>query len=701
MWAQKQKENRRKAQEKNKNVVPGVRPENSKDHRNINVIKLPQYNIPNNIITNPKSFNLEFFTLNEKSFSKVFQNLLFMEESQMNIDIRNYDLCRVKINLTHSNNFSIKVPGLAEKRPSILFGDRIFIKPSDTKSKTEWEGFVHSIQELRILVKFNPSFNSIFTKEANFDIRFSFSRTPIRRMHFGILECMKLPKEVLFPSQIPVAKKIIKKIENSGLNPIQFEAVENIVCRTNGTLPFIVFGPPGTGKTRVIVDAIAQIYLMSQAKQIKKDEIAILAIAPSNAAADLLVERLSERTSIPKSDMLRLNAFSRSTENLSTIVSKFSIKENNRFVIPKKSAILQFKIVVATCISAGMLGQMGVSREHFTHYFADEAGNAMEPEFWAALGPLVNSDLTKCSIVLAGDPKQLGPIIKSSISKEYGLGKSYLERIMDFPVYRKSEGSLKYNNPHLITKLIRNYRSHEDILEIPNRLFYQNELEVHADKIERESLAKWAQSEGILKVESTILFHGVCGKDEREENSPSWFNNEEILTVRNYISLFLTKNSKDFNIKAKEIGIITPYKKQVLKLRKTLLDFPEIRIGSVEEFQGQEYRIIIISTVRSNEEYQEYDDKFNLGFVKNEKRLNVAITRAKCLLIIIGNPRILRSDPNWKVLYDWCKEKNAVTGSNYDWDLESIEDLDESDSDDDDDAKDFYTDSEEGVVDAH
>lgn len=112
---------------------------------------------------------------------------------------------------------------------------------------------------------------------------------------------------------------------------------------------------------------------------------------------------------------------------------------------------------------------------------------------------------------------------------------------------------------------------------------------------------------------------------------------------------------------ADDIGIITPYTQQVktirFKLKKDKLIEP--KIGTVEEFQGQERNIIILSTVRTMEREIRFDQKYSLGFIKHPNRMNVAISRARSLLVIFGNPHLLVVDENWKRLIDLCKENSA------------------------------------------
>ena len=134
---------------------------------------------------------------------------------------------------------------------------------------------------------------------------------------------------------------------------------------------------------------------------------------------------------------------------------------------------------------------------------------------------------------------------------------------------------------------------------------------------------------------------------------------------------------KENRVLPKEIGVITPYRRQVQKIRKKLHqehNFKDVTVGSTEEFQGQERKVIIVSTVRSTHQYVNTDNQYKLGFLANPKRFNVAITRAKALLIIIGNLHILSQDPAWADLLTYAREQGCYTGCPYD--QETDEDLD-------------------------
>ncbi|GAX84129.1 hypothetical protein CEUSTIGMA_g11552.t1 [Chlamydomonas eustigma] len=167
-----------------------------------------------------------------------------------------------------------------------------------------------------------------------------------------------------------------------------------------------------------------------------------------------------------------------------------------------------------------------------------------------------------------------------------------------------------------------------------------------------------------------FIFHALEGEDQREGNSPSWFNIMEAKQVHKYVQLL--RDMKRNRPEDGDIGIISPYRKQVQRIRVLLRD-PAIKVGSVEEFQGQERQVIIISTVRSSEDHIEMDLKHRLGFLSNPKRFNVSITRAKSLVIIIGNPKILCQDPCWRTLLKYIHANKGCTGSPMPLDLLNME----------------------------
>ncbi|CAL4141105.1 unnamed protein product, partial [Meganyctiphanes norvegica] len=291
-------------------------------------------------------------------------------------------------------------------------------------------------------------------------------------------------------------------------------------------------------------------------------------------------------------------------------------------------------------------------------------------------------------IVVAGDPHQLGPVIRNldcfSTAKYFkgnGLDKSYLERLMECEMYKPQKdpvtGRMIYNN-EVVTKLLKNYRSNGEILHIPNKLFYGSELEECANTTLSGSLRNWSH---LPKRDFPLIFHGVWGKDEREGKSPSFFNAYEVSTVLDYVSKLLDTRSP--KLQPRDIGIVTPYRRQVEKIRRQLekqyknskILINNIKVGSAEEFQGDERPVMIISTVRSSIDQLAYDHKYKLGFLRNPKRFNVSVTRAKALLIIIGCPNVLATDEHWGALLSYIKNNGGYIGREFSDDIVNIDDI--------------------------
>merc|ERR1719318_232311 len=410
-----------------------------------------------------------------------------------------------------------------------------------------------------------------------FNVRFSIGRFPLRNMHRALVLSSNSQIEArLFPSSVSVdqddleLKCFNRKIED---NPEQLTAVKNIVRGTSGAAPYIVFGPPGTGKTVTIVEAIKQIYRLKKGAK-------ILACAPSNAAADLLAERLVKDKHVSKQHILRIHAPSRLLARVSALVKEVSCLTEGIPSTPSLEETKKFKVLVVTLITAGRLVSAGLGPEHFSHVFIDEAGQAMEPETLVPMADLVGP---KCQVALVGDPMQLGPVVRGTHSLKHGLATSLLERLMSLPAYARPYDTSR------ITKLLTNFRSHAALLTTPNTLFYSGELVAGGDQALLARLTSFplltpqARQKGV-----PFVFHGVVGRDQKEARSPSFFNAEEASIVLDYVTELTSM--KQHRVQPRDIGVITPYRKQVHKIRQLLGNkgFKEVTVGSTEEFQGQE-----------------------------------------------------------------------------------------------------------------
>ena len=280
---------------------------------------------------------------------------------------------------------------------------------------------------------------------------------------------------------------------NRNLNFHQKSAVMNILAGKSRPTPYVIFGPPGTGKTMTVVEAILQV--LTQVPHSR-----IIACTPSNSAADLIAQRLFLSGAVKQTDLVRLNGFQRSLDAIPENILPFC-----RFA-EDLQMISRYRVIVCTCTMAGSLYALGLSAGHVTHVFVDEAGQATEPECLVPIGLLCGGD---GQIVLAGDPKQLGPIVMSPFAKMYGLEHSFLERLMCRLPYKRNEdiyAEYAGFNPLLVTMLVNNYRSHPAILELPSKLFYYNELLPHGP----ENITHTLIDAGFLPTAKVpVVFHGV------------------------------------------------------------------------------------------------------------------------------------------------------------------------------------------------
>ncbi|CAN1807994.1 Probable RNA helicase SDE3 [Linum perenne] len=584
--------------------------------------------------------------LSSQNYAEYFKSLLIMEEIQLEEDMRAYDMECVVMK-KRGIFLSLVVPGLAERRPSLVHGDYIFVKPTQSDdSVVANQGYVHRVQADEVYLQFNPEFHLNHLDGNLYDVKFTYNRINCRRMYQAVDNVKGLEAEFLFPSESH-GNRLIKANPltpiSSNINEEQKLSIEMILgCR--GGSPYVIHGPPGTGKTMTIVEAVLQLYRSCRHAR-------ILVCAPSNSAADHLLDKLlSEKAvNLRENEIFRLNATARSYEEVNPDHIRFCFFDELVFKCPPLSALSRFRVIISTYMSASLLYSEGIGRGHFSHIFLDEAGQASEPE---SMIPISNLCHKGTVVVLAGDPLQLGPVIYSKDAASYGLSKSYLERLFEYEAYQNGD-------ENYVTKLIKNYRCHPEILHLPSNLFYKGELMACKESNETSS-SLLKQLNFIPGNDFPIIFFGIQGFDEREGSNPSWFNRFEASKVVEVIKKLIFCE----DIKEGDIGVITPYRQQVLKIKKALdaLDMTDIKVGSVEQFQGQEKQVIIVSTVRSTIVHNDFDKVHFLGFLSNPKRFNVAITRAISLLVLIGNPHIISKDKYWNMLLWRCADHGSYKG---------------------------------------
>ncbi|XP_009997745.1 PREDICTED: putative helicase Mov10l1 [Chaetura pelagica] len=639
--------------------------------------------------------------LNLCNYKARFSTLLWLEDICAEMEIKDFNMSGVT--LKRNGDFLVlEVPGVEEGRPHLIPGDKVILKSQVYSDHIiEYIAYITEICNEDVFLKCNADFEQAYNLEP-MDVEFVHCRITSRRCQLAVEQATCLGEKVLFPEKLvlksPQAIKTqnttencgvdsgleqcsqqeskVKKLQNkqakSGetvtlqqrageffnpmLNEQQKLAVKRILSGECRPIPYVLFGPPGTGKTVTVIEAILQIhYTLPDSR--------VLVCAPSNAATDLICLRLHQSNLLKPGAMVRVNATYRSPEQIDDVLKPYCEEADD---IRKAS---WFRIIITTCSTAGMFYQTEIRLGHFTHVILDEAGQASEPESLIPIGLISESN---GQIVLVGDPKQLGPVIKSKIALNFGLNMPLLERLTSREIYLRDEDAFSAcgsYNPLLITKLVKNYRSHAALLALPSKLFYHKELEVCADSSVVSSLLHWRR---LPRKGFPLIFHGIRGSELREGHSPSWFNPTEAVQIMQYCC-HLAK-SEYTAVSVADIGVITPYRKQVEKTRLLLrsVDLADIKVGTVEEFQGQEYKVIILSTVRSHEGAFG-DEKSYLGFLSNPKRFNVAITRAKALLIVVGNPHVLVKDPCFCALLEYSLMNEVYVGCDLPSELERLQ----------------------------
>ena len=442
------------------------------------------------------------------------------------------------------------------------------------------------------------------------------------------------------------------------LNGVQNEAVAKAMEQRLT----LIQGPPGTGKTHTAVRILQG--------WVKNSNAPILAVAESNIAVDNLLEglltlginavrlgqpvkvreSLREATIDAKMENHRLrkdlDVILNLNEDLSRKIPgmkgkdkglahrdlKKGWKDARKIEQQMKDDILDnADVICATCIGSG---HQLLDGRRFPRILIDEATQATEP---ATLVPIVRG----CKqLVLVGDHKQLPPTVISSRAEEMGLNISLFERLIELGINS--------------TMLLKQYRMHPCIADFPSRQSYQGLLSNGVSQQERPAPI------GLIwpDFENPVAFLPVDGGEIVSPDGHSKANPTEAGWVLKMVDSILQGG----DISPNEIGIITPYNGQV----RVIHDLMEtsggmekggkwngVEVRSVDGYQGREKEVIILSAVRSNPDG-------NVGFLDDSRRLNVALTRAKRGLVVIGDPKTLRNQRDWDFWLTWAEEKNLI-----------------------------------------
>ena len=435
------------------------------------------------------------------------------------------------------------------------------------------------------------------------------------------------------------------------LNKTQEHAVNEVLCAKDVS---IVHGPPGTGKTTTLVEAIYETLMR---------ENQVLVCAQSNMAVDWISERLVDRGI----NVLRIGNPSRVNDKMLSFtyerrfeahpdypalwVIRKTIREirqhrkrgDDKFhqkIERLKSRATELEIRINTelfgearviaCTLVGSAHRLLQGQKYGT-LFIDEAAQALEAACWIPI--------RKASrVVLAGDHCQLPPTIKSLAAMHGGLDKTLMERIVE-------------TQPGVVTLLKTQYRMNEEIMRFSSDYFYQGQV-VSAPEVKHR---------GILDYDEPIEWIDTSDIDAKEEFVGESFgrvNKTEALLTLAVLQHYFEKIGKERILDERiDVGIISPYRAQVQYLRQMVKkqEFFKpyrrfISINTVDGFQGQERDIIMISLVRANDDGQ-------IGFLRDLRRMNVAITRARIKLMILGDTSTLTRHPFYRKLYHFIEKR--------------------------------------------
>ncbi|XP_054090988.1 putative helicase mov-10-B.1 isoform X2 [Zeugodacus cucurbitae] len=475
---------------------------------------------------------------------------------------------------------------------------------------------------------------------ARLTIRYQHNALKLCRETFAMLQRFLFPQTVVETSLPRLCLNYYDK--NIASNPEQIEAVHNIVASGKNSklqAPYIIFGPPGTGKTSIIVESILQLLLHDRNAK-------ILVTSGPNCACDEIALRICNTLALGKKPreniVARIYCYSqeRRRENLNKLLLEYSNMYDWHFM-PDVKLLQQYRIVVCTLSAVGKLLSGGL--HNFTHVFLDEAAACSMSE---GLIGVVGGLNENSQLILAGDHKQLGPILNSQRAEALGLGVSLMERLLQRKCYDVNEANGDYNRG-IQTRLCRNFRSHPAIVKLFSELYYDNKLKALASKDKTNLAANWTE---LHDPTFPILFHAVHGELVYDGDSGSCSNWDEIDLILNYVDNLLEKGLGDGRkLEETDIGIISPYRSQCLDIQEELNIGRKFQIetGTVETYRGKEKAVIIATFVRSKTK--------SLGFLQNPKRINGILSRAKSLLILIGNDVTLSKHSDYEFIIKECQ----------------------------------------------
>lgn len=564
----------------------------------------------------------------------------------------------------------------------------VFSNAANTPEKHYTGGVINYVRDNTMVITLNSDDLPDWIDDHLLGVDLMFDEMAYREMEIAMKEVIKASdnrvaelRDTMLGYRSPVSSHQLPttgdRQPETILNLSQWKALEKVL---NAQDVANIHGPPGTGKTTTLVQAI---------KRTVEIEKQVLVCAPSNAAVDLLAEKLTEQGL----RVLRIGHPARVTEqslsktldaqiamheyykelrelrkkmtHLRDMAFKYkrdfgyNERQQRKLLLQEAKAmkadadVLEFYIVndllnnsdVITCTLVGAANHTLRGKRYKT-VFIDEAGQALEPACWI---PILRAE----RVIFAGDHFQLPPTIKSIEAAREGLSQTLFEKCIQ-------------RQPQTAFMLQVQYRMHEDIMRFPSRYFYHDELIAH-ESVQQHALQKTGEDGEMVSLPPIDFIDTAgCGFTEAQDaETLSRFNEEEAqLLIRQLENLIREIGAEDWTY---TLGIITPYSAQVERIAKLAETSEEISavskyvsINTVDAFQGQERDIIAISFVRSN-------DKNEVGFLSDIRRTNVAITRARKKLMMVGDSATLGTHSFYLELLDYVQLKGFYKSA---WDFQ-------------------------------
>lgn len=548
-----------------------------------------------------------------------------------------------------------------------------------TVSYVDGDRMVITVPDSAPLLELQQSTDSI-------GVQLSFDETSYKLMFEALDRVMKAKNNRLaylrdlFYSHQKAGRFSFEPMKFPWLNPTQERAVNEVLWAKDVA---IVHGPPGTGKTTTLVEAINETLMR---------ESQVLVCAQSNMAVDWISEKLVDRgiNVLRIGNPTRVNdkmlgfTYERRFESHADYPQLWAIRKAIRELrknrkkgsenyhqkmdrLKSRAAEIELRINAELFGEARVIACTLVGSAHhllegmkFGTLFIDEAAQALEAACWI---PMKRAS----RVILAGDHCQLPPTVKSIAALRAGLGKTLMERIAE-------------NKPEVVTLLKIQYRMNDEIMRFSSDWFYGGKVE-SAPQIKYRSVLDYDHPITWIDTsneENQITIEGEDAPEDSASASSAANQNSDLNFKEQFVgesfgrinkaeaeltlltlAEYFTKISKRRVLEERiDVGIISPYRAQVQYLKKLIKKYEFfkpyrrlISVNTVDGFQGQERDVILISLVRSNDEGQ-------IGFLKDLRRMNVAMTRARMKLIILGNKDTMTKHPFYKKLWEYVEAIN-------------------------------------------